>query len=57
MEYSDSWTLYICNCCGYRICTFCLSKHSGKYSNGGYKCSQCAFGTLEGPKEYKKETK
>jgi len=39
-----SW--YICDHCGYRICPFCISKHHGKYSNGGHKCSQCALGIL-----------
>lgn len=39
-----SW--YVCNTCGFRVCMFCLSKHQGPYSKGGYKCSQCRFGTM-----------
>ena len=37
---------YVCDKCGYRICPRCISKHRGKYSNGGFKCSQCAFGII-----------
>jgi len=41
-----------CSDCGYRICQNCLSKHRGKHNSmGGYKCSQCTFGQLKGPKE------
>lgn len=25
----------------------CLSKHSGPYSKGGYKCSQCRTGIMQ----------
>lgn len=46
-EYPLSWSWYICDKCGYRICPNCLSKHFGKYSSGGYKCSQCAFGKMK----------
>ncbi len=44
---SDSWTWYVCNTCGYRICLNCLNKHSGQWSNGGTKCSQCQTGWLQ----------
>ena len=50
-EYIGSWSWFICDKCGYRVCSFCLSKHKGKYSSGGYKCSQCAFGQMKGPKK------
>lgn len=38
---------YVCNCCGFRVCMNCLSKHSGPYSKGGYKCSQCRTGIMQ----------
>lgn len=44
---SVGWTWWVCDKCGYRVCAFCLSKHSGPYSTGGYKCSQCMFGTMK----------
>jgi hypothetical protein len=40
-----SW--FVCNECGFRVCPHCQGKHTGSYSNGGYKCSRCAFGMLE----------
>ena len=45
--YPSNFNWYICGECGYRVCTFCLNKHTGKYSHGGYKCSQCMFGYME----------
>jgi hypothetical protein len=48
-EYTLSWSWFICDKCGYRICMPCLAKHKGKYGNG-YKCSQCMTGWLKGPK-------
>ena len=50
-EYPSTWNWFICDKCNYRVCTFCISSHKGKYSNGGFKCSQCAFGQLKGPKK------
>ena len=51
-EYDASmWSWYICDKCGFRICQPCLSKHSGKYSNGGFKCSRCTFGYMKGPRK------
>ncbi|MDR1594154.1 MAG: hypothetical protein LBS43_06695 [Prevotellaceae bacterium] len=44
------WRWFICDKCGFRVCTSCLSQHSGKYGSG-YKCSQCAFGYMKGPKK------
>ena len=44
-QYPVRWAWYVCNGCGYRICTNCFGRHSGPYnSNGGYKCSQCFSG-------------
>jgi hypothetical protein len=37
---------YVCNECSYRVCLYCQGKHKGLHSTGGFKCSQCAFGTL-----------
>lgn len=42
----ESWTWYVCDKCGYRICMNCHNKHSGPYGHGGYKCSQCMTGQL-----------
>lgn len=41
---------FICDKCNFRVCTSCLGHHSGKYSSGGFKCSQCAFGQMKGPR-------
>ena len=38
---------YVCNECSYRVCLYCQGSHKGPYSTGGFKCSQCAFGTLQ----------
>lgn len=46
-EYPNTNTWYVCDKCGYRICPYCLSKHKGRYSTGGFKCSQCAFGYMK----------
>ena len=49
-EYSETWTWYICDTCGYRICMNCFGSHSGPgngHNVGGYKCSQCRTGMLE----------
>lgn len=46
-EYPLFWNWFICNKCNYRICGFCLNDHKGNYGNGGYKCSQCAFGQMK----------
>lgn len=45
-QYTEDWTWYVCDECGFRICTNCLEKHSGPYGNGGFKCSQCMMGHL-----------
>lgn len=45
--YLDTWHWYVCDKCGYRVCPSCLSSHSGEYSFGGFKCSQCAFGVMK----------
>lgn len=42
----ESWTWYVCDKCGYRICPNCFDKHSGPYGHGGYKCSRCMTGQL-----------
>lgn len=42
----ESWTWYVCDKCGYRICMSCQDKHSGPYGHGGFKCSQCMTGQL-----------
>ncbi len=41
-----NWSWYVCDKCGYRICLHCLTKHKGRYSYGGSKCSQCMHGFL-----------
>ena len=41
------YTWFICKECHFRVCPQCQHKHKGRHSNGGYKCSQCAFGILE----------
>lgn len=40
------WNWFVCDKCGYRVCPSCLSRHKGRYSSGGFKCSQCAFGQM-----------
>ena len=45
-EYPVDWTWYVCNTCGYRVCSFCLNKHQGRYGSG-FKCSQCMMGWME----------
>ena len=45
-ELPTSWSWYVCDKCGFRVCPFCLSRHIGRYSSGGYKCSRCAFGIM-----------
>ncbi len=42
----QSWTWYVCNTCGYRVCPSCLGVHKGSYGSG-FKCSQCAFGQMK----------
>lgn len=42
-----NWLWWVCNKCGFRVCPHCLGSHKGQYSNGGFKCSQCAFGQME----------
>ena len=44
-EYPQTWSWYVCDKCGYRICVSCLGKHQGRYG-AGFKCSQCAFGQM-----------
>ena len=46
-ELPDSWNWFVCDKCGFRICPFCFSRHHVKYSSGGFKCSQCAFGQMK----------
>lgn len=46
-ELPTTWKWYVCDTCGYRICPSCFSKHSGPYSHGGFKCSQCAVGYMK----------
>lgn len=43
----ESWTWYVCDKCGYRICMNCFGNHNGPYGHGGYKCSQCMMGHLQ----------
>ncbi|RME88281.1 MAG: hypothetical protein D6785_01025 [Planctomycetota bacterium] len=50
-EYPQKWVWFICEKCGYRVCQGCLSKHQGKYSKGGFKCSQCNFGQMKRKEE------
>ena len=48
-QYSQDWTWYVCDTCGYRICMNCFGSHSGPgngYNMGGGKCSQCQTGWL-----------
>lgn len=45
-QYTEDWTWYVCDECGFRICTNCFNKHTGPYGTGGYKCSQCMMGHL-----------
>jgi hypothetical protein len=42
----DTWQWFECDRCHFRVCPWCLSTHQGQYSQGGYKCSRCAFGRL-----------
>lgn len=46
-QYPIKWNWLTCNNCGYRICIGCVSKHKGRYSNGGFKCSKCMTGQLK----------
>jgi hypothetical protein len=48
-EYPQENHWFVCDKCGYRICPYCLSKHSGKYGKG-YKCSQCVLGQMKDKK-------
>jgi hypothetical protein len=43
----SSWAWLICQQCGFRVCPHCLGRHSGEFSQGGYKCSQCPQGHLQ----------
>ena len=52
-QYTETWLWMVCDKCGYRICLSCLGKHEGPYGNHGKKCSQCAYGYLDGPKRLK----
>ncbi len=48
-QYTEDWTWYVCDKCGYHICPSCFGGHSGPgngYNSGGYKCSQCQMGYL-----------
>lgn len=48
-QYTEDWTWYVCDTCGYRICMNCFGSHSGPgngYNSGGGKCSQCQNGWL-----------
>lgn len=48
-QYTQDWNWYVCDTCGYRICTSCFGTHSGPGNSnnvGGYKCSQCQMGHL-----------
>lgn len=48
-QYTEEWTWYVCDTCGYRICMNCFGAHSGPgngYNVGGSKCSQCQTGWL-----------
>lgn len=48
-QYTEDWTWYVCDTCGYRICPSCFGSHSGPgngYNSGGNKCSQCQTGWL-----------
>ena len=48
-QYTEDWTWYVCDKCGYHICPSCFGSHSGPgngYNTGGYKCSQCQMGYL-----------
>lgn len=48
-QYTEDWSWYVCDTCGYRICPDCYGSHSGPgngYNNGGGKCSQCQTGWL-----------
>ena len=45
-ELPDTFMWYVCDKCGFRVCTFCLNKHSSKYGSG-FKCSRCAFGKMQ----------
>ncbi len=48
-QYTEDWTWYVCDKCGYHICPSCFGSHSGPgnaYNSGGYKCSQCQMGYL-----------
>ncbi len=49
--FPSTWNWFICDDCHYRICQPCISKHSGKSGNSGFRCSQCAFGIMRGPKK------
>lgn len=45
-EYGSGFSWYVCDTCGFRVCTFCLNKHTGRYGSG-FKCSQCAHGLMK----------
>ena len=45
-QYPQEWSWYVCDTCGYRVCSFCLGVHKGPYGSG-FKCSQCAFGHMK----------
>lgn len=45
-QFTTYYSWYTCNHCGYRICPFCISKHTGRYGSG-FKCSQCVSGQLK----------
>jgi hypothetical protein len=46
-EQAKEATWMVCNCCGFRVCCGCIHKHTGSYSSGGNKCSQCSTGQME----------
>ena len=41
IENAKSSLWFVCPKCGFRVCASCLNSHSGRYGNGGYKCSHC----------------
>ena len=45
-EYPTFFPWYICDTCGFRVCTNCLSKHRGPHGFG-FKCSQCTTGQMQ----------
>lgn len=46
-EAAKEQTWWVCNVCGFRVCCDCVHRHTGSYSHGGSKCSQCDNGQME----------